>query len=61
MIAGVTEPGAHGGVYSNGPDWQPYVVIDGKLITDQNPASSAEAARAALEQRDRERSVRSLA
>lgn len=39
-----------GGVYSKGPDWQSHVVIDGKLITGQNPASSAEAARAALAQ-----------
>lgn len=41
---------SNGGVYSKGPDWQSYVVIDGKLITGQNPASSAEAARAALAQ-----------
>lgn len=37
-----------GGVYSKGPDWQPYVVIDGHLITGQNPASSEEAAKAVL-------------
>lgn len=41
---------SNGGVYSKGPDWQSYVVVDGKLITGQNPASSAEAARAALAQ-----------
>lgn len=41
---------SNGGVYSKGPDWQSHVVIDGKLITGQNPASSAEAARAALAQ-----------
>ena len=41
---------SNGGVYSKGADWQSYVVIDGKLITGQNPASSAEAARAALAQ-----------
>ena len=40
----------NGGVYSKGPDWKSYVLIDGKLITGQNPASSAEAARAALAQ-----------
>ena len=31
----------HGGNYSKGPDWQPYAVVDGKLITGQNPASSS--------------------
>jgi len=41
---------SNGGVYSKGPDWQSYVVTDGMLITGQNPASSAEAARAALAQ-----------
>ncbi len=40
----------HGGHYSKGADWQPYVVTDGKLITGQNPASSAAAARAVLAQ-----------
>ena len=40
----------HGGVYSKGADWQSYVVTDGKLITGQNPASSAEAAHAVLAQ-----------
>ena len=40
----------HGGHYSKGADWQSYVVTDGKLITGQNPASSAEAARAVLAQ-----------
>jgi putative intracellular protease/amidase len=37
--------GAH---YSNGPDWGVYVQTDGLLITGQNPASSAEAAKALL-------------
>jgi putative intracellular protease/amidase len=40
----------NGGQYSKGSDWQPYVVIDGKLITGQNPASSEPAARALLAQ-----------
>ena len=31
---------ANGGNYSKGPDWQPYAVVDGLLITGQNPASS---------------------
>jgi len=38
----------NGGVYSKGPDWQPHVVTDGLLITGQNPASSAPAAKALL-------------
>lgn len=29
-----------GGLYHSGPDWQPFAVRDGKLITGQNPASS---------------------
>ncbi|MEO8544414.1 MAG: type 1 glutamine amidotransferase domain-containing protein [Burkholderiaceae bacterium] len=41
---------ANGGVYSKGDDWQSFVVTDGKLITGQNPASSAAAARAVLAQ-----------
>ena len=40
----------NGGVYSKGADWKPYVVTDGKLITGQNPASSAAAAHAVLDQ-----------
>ncbi len=40
----------NGGIYSKGGDWQPYVVTDGKLITGQNPASSAPAALAVLNQ-----------
>lgn len=39
-----------GGKYSKGPDWQPHVVTDGKLITGQNPASSSAAAQAVLDQ-----------
>lgn len=38
-----------GGVYSKGADWSSYVLVDGHLITGQNPASSEEAARALLE------------
>ena len=40
----------NGGLYSKGADWQSYVVTDGKLITGQNPASSAAAAHAVLDQ-----------
>ncbi len=38
----------NGGKYEKGGDWASFVVIDGKLVTGQNPASSAEAARALL-------------
>jgi len=31
---------ANGGEYSKGPDWAPYTIADGLLITGQNPASS---------------------
>jgi putative intracellular protease/amidase len=37
-----------GGHYSKGPDWGIYVQTDGSLITGQNPASSAAAAKALL-------------
>lgn len=40
---------ANGGQYSKGADWQPYVVTDGLLVTGQNPASSADAAKALLQ------------
>ncbi|QXH53599.1 type 1 glutamine amidotransferase domain-containing protein [Pseudomonas fakonensis] len=35
-----------GGLYEKGPDWAPFVVEDGKLITGQNPASSEAVAEA---------------
>jgi putative intracellular protease/amidase len=35
---------ANGGIYSKSADWASHVVVDGKLITGQNPASSKEAA-----------------
>lgn len=41
------ELGAH---YQKVDDWKPFVVVDGRLITGQNPASSAEVARALLQQ-----------
>jgi putative intracellular protease/amidase len=40
---------AKGGNYSSGPDWGPYVLEDGLLITGQNPASSAPAAQRLVE------------
>lgn len=33
-----------GGLFERGPDWVPYAVADGKLITGQNPMSSAKVA-----------------
>lgn len=41
---------AKGGVYSSGPDWGPYFVQDGLVITGQNPASSAPAAQRLVEE-----------
>lgn len=38
----------NGGHYSKAEDWKPYVVVDGLLITGQNPASSEPAAQALL-------------
>ena len=29
-----------GGVYEKGDDWNPKSVVDGKIVTGQNPASS---------------------
>lgn len=40
---------AKGGIYSSGPDWASYVLQDGLLITGQNPASSASAAKRLME------------
>jgi len=37
-----------GGLYEKAPDWQPFSIIDGRLITGQNPASSTSAAQALL-------------
>ena len=37
-----------GAVFEKAPDWQPFHVVDGHLITGQNPASSTGAARALL-------------
>ena len=39
---------AAGASYSAGPDWAEHVVTDGKLVTGQNPASSAAVAAAAI-------------
>lgn len=42
---------ALGGRYEKGPDWAPYIVVDGKLVTGQNPASSEGVAKALLKLR----------
>lgn len=34
----------NGGVYSKIKDWSPYAIVDGRLITGQNPASSEKVA-----------------
>ena len=39
---------SNGGNYRKGDNWASFVVTDGKLVTGQNPASSAEAARQLL-------------
>lgn len=39
---------SNGGHYNKGDDWASHVVVDGKLVTGQNPASSEEAARKLL-------------
>ncbi|GGD63296.1 type 1 glutamine amidotransferase domain-containing protein [Lacimicrobium alkaliphilum] len=41
---------ALGGSFSKGDDWTSFVQVDGRLITGQNPGSSAETARALLTQ-----------
>ncbi|MEO8838179.1 MAG: type 1 glutamine amidotransferase domain-containing protein [Herbaspirillum sp.] len=43
----------NGAKFSKGGDWQAHVVVDGKLITGQNPASSEPAARELLKQLQR--------
>ena len=39
---------ANGASYEKGDDWSSFVLCDGKLVTGQNPASSAEAAKQIL-------------
>jgi putative intracellular protease/amidase len=40
-----TELENNGGIYSKGNNWESYAVVDGMLITGQNPASSLEVAK----------------
>jgi putative intracellular protease/amidase len=37
-----------GGIFEKLPSWQPFSIVDGRLITGQNPASSTSAAKALL-------------
>ena len=37
-----------GALYSKGPDFTSYVVVDGNIVTGQNPASSVETAKQIL-------------
>ena len=39
---------ANGGLYEKGSDWSSFVLVDGKLVTGQNPASSEQAAKELL-------------
>ncbi len=39
----------NGGIYTKAADWAVHVVLDGKLVTGQNPASSKDAATAMLQ------------
>lgn len=41
---------ANGGTYTKGQDWQSHVEVAENLVTGQNPASSADTARAVIEQ-----------
>ena len=38
-----------GGHFEKAPDWQSFAIVDGLLITGQNPASSTAAAKALIE------------
>lgn len=46
---------AEGGRVRTGPAWQPFSVVDGNLVTGQNPASSTETAQRAVEELGRSR------
>jgi putative intracellular protease/amidase len=38
-----------GGIYEKAADWAPFAVVDGRVVTGQNPASSTVAAKALIE------------
>jgi putative intracellular protease/amidase len=37
-----------GGLYEKAADWAPFAVVDGRVLTGQNPASSTAAAKALI-------------
>jgi putative intracellular protease/amidase len=49
-----------GALYSKGPDFASYVVVDGNIITGQNPASSGETASQLLTLAHRKKKLRDL-
>jgi putative intracellular protease/amidase len=38
-----------GAIYEKAADWAPFAVVDGRIVTGQNPASSTTAAKALIE------------
>ena len=38
-----------GGLYEKAPDWAPFALVDSRIVTGQNPASSTVAAKALIE------------
>ena len=38
-----------GAIFEKVPNWQPFSIVDGRLVTGQNPASSTAAAKALME------------
>jgi putative intracellular protease/amidase len=38
-----------GGLYEKAADWAPFAIVDGRIVTGQNPASSTNAAQALME------------
>ena len=38
-----------GGIYEKAADWAPFALVDGRVVTGQNPASSTSAAKALIE------------
>ncbi len=38
-----------GGLYEKAADWAPFALVDGRVVTGQNPASSTVAAKALME------------
>jgi putative intracellular protease/amidase len=38
-----------GGIYEKVADWAPFAIVDGRVVTGQNPASSTAAAKALIE------------